>query len=344
MISKMLIGCGAMAILLASAATCVAQTQEVGPDFFGRYPRPSTSIADIRKVLAIPLETKEFQEKMALSDLAKKLEKAISKKGKRIQVLNDYEDFRVDGGKVTRAFPFDSKFDAKTVLREVLYPVGEGKTRATIWVRSGQIIITSEERARSSYFVDKYDVGVNVKKRPLSDALDALAEQSGVSIIVDSRVAKKAQAKVTAKFDGRLETAVRLLTDSVGLKYVIVDNVIYVTSAANVDAFKEKTTIRLQDDPLRGVDIMNEMAYKSRPLLDAIGDVSGYVLDSRVKQKANIRVTAKWLNHVDADTAIRLLTDMAGLPHVVVDGVVYLTDATNAKKLMEEESRKKPAK
>src|ERR1019366_8721897 len=89
--------------------------------------------------------------------------------------------------------------------------------------------------------------------RSLVDALDDLAEKSGVTIIVDSRVAKKAQAKVTAKFTGRLETAVRLLTDSVGLKHVVVDNVIYVTSPGNAEKFKANTTIRLGDDPRLGV-------------------------------------------------------------------------------------------
>jgi hypothetical protein len=127
------------------------------------------------------------------------------------------------------------------------------------------------------------------------------------------------------------------LTESVGLKHVVVDNVIYVTSAANCRDFKNDTDFR-QNGAIDG------MAYKKRPLLEAVGDISSWVVDSRVKNKANILVTAKWINPVEADTALRLLTDMAGLKHVVIDDVVYITDAGNAKKLMEEESRRKQVK
>jgi hypothetical protein len=338
MTSKMLIAFSATVLLFGCASVGIAQTLR---GFGGIQPlRPSTSIAKVNRALAMPIETKEFQEKIELGKFLEKLGDGISKKGKEIQIVIDDEAF-MDAKRERLEFQFEevilppigSKMIANTALRLVLSQVGEGK--ATYLLRSGQIVITSGERAESSYFVKNCVVEAKFKNRPLVDALDTLAEQSGVSIIVDGRVAKKARAEVTAKFGGKLDTAVRLLTASVGLKHVVVDNVIYVTSPENAEGFKH------EKKPLGDIGLL---AYKNRPLLDAIGDISGWVLDSRVKQKADIRVTVKWLNHVDADTAIRLLTDMAGLRHVVVDGVVYITDAANAKKLMEEESRKKPAK
>ena len=342
MTSKMLIGCEAMAIFLFCASTCVAQPNEVEEEIhIGSVRRRSTSIADVYATLQHPIETKDFQEKQDIGIFVKKFEKAISKKGKDVQIVIDHEAFMGDKGQ--RLFvlgsqvelpPVPTKMTANMALRLVVSQVGE--VEATYLLRSGQILITSDKRARSSYFVKNAEVIVDLKNRPITDALDALAEQSGVSIIVDGRVSKKARAEVTARFAGKLDTAVRLLTDSVvGLKHVVVDNVVYVTSPTNADGFEKKTA------PLGDVRFS---AYKNRPLLDAIGDMTGWVLDSRVKQKANVRVTARWLNHVDGDTAVRLLTDMAGLRHVVVDGVVYITDAANAKKLMEEESRKKPGK
>lgn len=342
---RILIGCSALAIFCCSASTCVAQPQEVLEEITGGgFRRPSTSITNIYSTLQFSIETKNFQEKNEFGDFVKKFAKAISKKGKDVQIVVDHEAFMGDkrqrlfilGGEVTLP-PVPSKMVANTAFRLALSQVGEGK--ATYWFRKGQIVITSAERARSAHFLKTSIVEADVKNRPLTDVLEHLAEQSGVSIIIDARVSNKARTTVTAKVNGKLETVVRLLTDAAGLKHVVAGNMIYVTSPANADRFAE-----ISSGPMDGAIAIDEIRCRNQPLLEAVGEWSTWVLDSRVKQKANIRVTARWLNQVEPDTAIRILTDMAGLRHVVVDDVVYITDAANAKKLMDEESRKKPGK
>src|SRR5205823_1265566 len=70
-----------------------------------------------------------------------------------------------------------------------------------------------------------------------------LADQTGVAILVDRRIRDKAETPVTARFNyAKLETAVLLLTDMADLTYVIVDNVIYVTSPKNAAKMRRERT------------------------------------------------------------------------------------------------------
>jgi hypothetical protein len=333
---------GVTTLLLCFPSICLAQAQEVLEETGPVRKMTWVPTGEIHKALGTVFETKEFQEKKEFGEFLKKFQKAISKKGKELQIVVDREAFMIDN----RTFlhieeeeitlpPVPTKLVANTAFRLALSQVGRGE--ANFWLRSGQIVITSNERIRSSYFLKSSYVAGNSKDRPLTDALDELAERSGVSIIVDSRICNKAQTKVAAKFgSAKLETAVCLLTESVGLKHAVVDNVIYVTSPANALEFTGKTDVQLGGT-------VGGMAFKNRPLLAAIGDVCDWVIDSRVKNKANIRVNAKWINHVEGDTALRILTDMAGLKHVAVDDIVYVTSPANAKKLAEK-VRKKPNK
>lgn len=77
--------------------------------------------------------------------------------------------------------------------------------------------------------------------------------------------------------------------------------------------------------------------------LEEIADASGYsvVLDGRLKEKGKTAVTARLLN-VPADTAARVLADMAGLSVVRIDNVLYVTSPENAAKLAAEKPLSRP--
>ena len=62
------------------------------------------------------------------------------------------------------------------------------------------------------------------------------------------------------------------------------------------------------------------------------------VLDARTEKKVEVEVTAR-LRNVPAQTAVRLLADMAGLEAVWVNNVLYVTTPENAAKL--EKSKQK---
>src|SRR5262249_42274041 len=96
-------------------------------------------------------------------------------------------------------------------------------------------------------------------------------------------------------------------------------------------------------DHSRAVPLVNFVADK-RPLLEALGELAAssgvnLVINARVEEKAKTAVSATLLN-VPADTAIRVLADMADLQPAFLDNVIYVTTKENAKR-MEQESKKR---
>jgi hypothetical protein len=77
-------------------------------------------------------------------------------------------------------------------------------------------------------------------QRPLEEALQEVAETTGVSVVLDrARVGDLARAPVTASFTNvPLDTAIRLLTDQAGLQSVLLDDVFAVTTEANARALQ----------------------------------------------------------------------------------------------------------
>ncbi len=91
-------------------------------------------------------------------------------------------------------------------------------------------------------------VNVSFEKRSLQGALQDLADSTGTNIIMDTiRLGDKAREPVSATLECvGLATAVRLLADQLDLKVVLVDNVLYVTTAAKADALQADLDRRLQ--------------------------------------------------------------------------------------------------
>jgi hypothetical protein len=88
-------------------------------------------------------------------------------------------------------------------------------------------------------------LNVEFYERPLDKALQDLADLSGITVLLDPKVGKKAQTPVVATLQNvPLRTAVRLLADMADLKAVTVDNVLYVTTRANAEALEKEETER----------------------------------------------------------------------------------------------------
>jgi transcriptional regulator with XRE-family HTH domain len=90
--------------------------------------------------------------------------------------------------------------------------------------------------------------------------------------------------------------------------------------------------------------------FNNRALEEALKELAeqaemSVVLDIRVKEKAKIPVTARFLN-TPLDTAVRFLADMAGLKSLQVDNLLYVTSPENAEKIekIEEEPSKQMLK
>jgi hypothetical protein len=89
------------------------------------------------------------------------------------------------------------------------------------------------------------------------------------------------------------------------------------------------------------------VSFDKTPLEDALKKLAeeteaNVVLDARAAEKAKAPVTAR-MTDVPLDTAVLLLSDMAGLEHVEVDSVYYVTSKENAESLRKRVGKARPA-
>src|SRR5262249_48893812 len=136
------------------------------------------------------------------------------------------------------------------------------QVNGTFLVRSDHLEITTAKRARSEWsHADVWGRGeaapndpeapesarpfppivfARFDNKPLDEALRELAEQSGVSVLLDGKRANgKDKEPVTAKLINLpLDTAVRMLADMAEMKALVVDNGVYVTTRENAQALQ----------------------------------------------------------------------------------------------------------
>jgi hypothetical protein len=164
------------------------------------------------------------------------------------QGANDVENQPV------RLPPID-RIRTANVLREVLNQVG-----ASYLIRSDHIDIIPNQ-ARPEALPGGQESGgrallplvyAELDSQPLQDALREIANQAEASIVLDMRVAdKEGKTAVTAALRNvPLESAVRLLANMAGLKAVRLDNVLYVTTAANARQIEKEQEHRQSGEPL----------------------------------------------------------------------------------------------
>jgi hypothetical protein len=120
----------------------------------------------------------------------------------------------------------------RTGLRAIL-----GQYNLSYAVIGEAVVITTEDMA--IYRQMRQRVSVDLDKVLLEKALKQLSKETATNLMVDSRVAKEAQTPVSLQLeDVPLETAVRLMAESAGLKAVRVGNVLFVTNKANANEMK----------------------------------------------------------------------------------------------------------
>ncbi len=107
---------------------------------------------------------------------------------------------------------------------------------ATYLIRPTYVEVTTYENAQPQ----RQSVSASFVNKPLADALDELANMTGVSIILDARAPNRL-TPITAKFreEISLVNAVSILADMTDLKLIIVNNVLYVTAKSNKTKFPD---------------------------------------------------------------------------------------------------------
>lgn len=132
----------------------------------------------------------------------------------------------------------------RQALQQVLNPYN-----LTYVILGDSVLITTDELAVQRQMRQR--VTVNVDEVALNKALRELARTHGVSLIIDPRVAKEAQGKVSLQLeDTTLETGVRLLAEFGGLKAVRVGNVLLVTTEEKAEKLRREEMANMGRDGL----------------------------------------------------------------------------------------------
>jgi hypothetical protein len=121
----------------------------------------------------------------------------------------------------------------KSALRTILSPYS-----LSYAVVGDTVIITTEDVAVARQMRQR--VNVDLDKMEFGQALRQLSRETGVNLMLDSRVEKEAKNAVSLELeDVPLETAVRLLSEMAGLKPVRIGNVLFVTTKANANELRQ---------------------------------------------------------------------------------------------------------
>ncbi len=109
-----------------------------------------------------------------------------------------------------------------------------------------QVLITTQAMTATRQV--RQMISLDVEKVSVADALKKLARETAVNLVLDSRIAKEGQEKVSLQLDEvALDTAVKLLVEQAGLKVVFVDNVIFVTTKARAAEMRDDPDFRPRD-------------------------------------------------------------------------------------------------
>jgi hypothetical protein len=196
-------------------------------------------------------------------------------------------------------------------------------------------------------------VNVAFVNRPLDAALRDLTDRTGVSVVLDlPRAGERAKLPVTATLDNvPLDSAVRSLASQADLRPAIVDNVLFVTTAAHAQELLREEQVRSALD--NGTPPETALAQQLQqpvsvnldevPLRTALRTLSRetgtqVLVDQRAGNEAEIEITLQ-LKEVSLETAVRLAAEMVGLKPVLVGNVLFVTTESVANKLQAEHER-----
>jgi hypothetical protein len=224
----------------------------------GNAEEPKDQALSVAQKLFQPVKLNGFDDpkttlQEALDHLADKydIHFDINEEAFKAEGLNDVEKVPI----AEKPIPKMNNVRLDRVLRRVLARV----PLATYLVRRDGIEITTMTSQQHEVWGATYQgpllplVHVNFEQTPLEDALKELADQAGMNVVLDARVAGKAKTLVTARLvNTPLDTAVRMLADMADLKPHQVDNLLYVTTKENAAKLEAKDQQQMNPDEASG--------------------------------------------------------------------------------------------
>jgi hypothetical protein len=207
----------------------------------------------VHEQLAMEIETKDFTNPMTFKDFLQQIYEHAAVKGEEVVILVDIASFKQYEGEPT---PYDSQVQLQPIPKTLT--VGEAlrigvsqlqSDNGAMILRDGKIVILTKKAASLPVLLQEKVRPRHFDQIPFADAMRKMSEMTGVSIVLDPRVKEKAPTPVSADFRGDVpvEAALRMLSDMVDLRNVLMEGGIYVTTPSNAEALEKLVQARRLD-------------------------------------------------------------------------------------------------
>ncbi len=232
----------------ATAAIVVAAVFLVGTSQGNDNVHRSANEA-IRSSLALRIETKLYENPLPLRDALGLFTDSLQQKNQSVDVIVDGSAFRnvVENGSVdlykadVSIPPLPKTLTAEVALQKILEKL---PVESTFLVRAGAVVIVPVSYLRNRDFLN-YPILTRFENAPLEHVLEELSDLSGISIALDATAAKDLRTKVSLNLRNvPLEDALVLVTEMVGLKYVLLNQSVIVTSPERASQIAEDEKCR----------------------------------------------------------------------------------------------------
>jgi hypothetical protein len=246
--SRDAVSSGRIAIVIGMLAVGLAST----PMALGQ--NATAKKFSIHEKLAMEIETKEFTDPRTLKDFIQNIYEKAAEKGVELAILIDVASFKMEDESAPN--PYDAQVQLPAIPRTVTVaealrmairqlPINNGHMGAML-LRNGKIEIVSTTAATPQVLLQETLPPRSFDKVPFAEVMRQISEMTGVTILLDPRLQEKAQTGISAEFRGdvRVEAALRMLSDMVELRMVLMEGGVYVTTPSNAEALEKQVRKR----------------------------------------------------------------------------------------------------
>jgi hypothetical protein len=294
----------------------------------------------LRALLNDSLDMTGLQMPMTLKEALQEIRKRLKDRYRDVEVfpiLVDAEAFKEANPDAPDVYdtqvkfpPFPQRMSVAHALRLALSKVPTND--ATYLIRRGVVEVTTKQKAAPAHLLEVM-VEAQFNKRPLNEALDELAEQTGATIILDPRVGDKARAPVSAIFrnSATLEAAVGILAEMADLQVNRgQSDVLFITERSKAAGAVRGGSLEFRNIPLdRALRelaewsgktiVLDPRAAKPESVQDEVGK------EVPVKSPFKTLVSATFQKGTQPQAAAKILAAIAELAAVDVGNVVFVT-------------------
>jgi len=196
-------------------------------------------VHELAAILQQTLETEGFQTAMSLKEALALLQKKVKQRGWELPIHVDQGAFKEENPEGAAIYDTQvsfPEFPRQVKIAQFLYLMLSrvDPPNATFLIRPGYLEITTISNAYLDRLLGQA-VHASFKRTPLIVALEELYQATGVPVVVDTRAWRQAQRPISASFTNRpsLGGVLLVLSEMGGLKMLVGDNMIYLTTPAH---------------------------------------------------------------------------------------------------------------